>query len=45
VRFGEPMRFSGAWDDEDAVIDRKADEVRQRVQQMVNEGRRSWQPF
>jgi 1-acyl-sn-glycerol-3-phosphate acyltransferase len=45
VRFGEPMRFSGAWDDEDAVIDRKADEVRQRVQQMVDEGRRSWQPF
>lgn len=45
VRFGEPMHFSGAWDDEDAVIDRKADEVRQRVQQMVDEGRRSWQPF
>jgi 1-acyl-sn-glycerol-3-phosphate acyltransferase len=45
VRFGEPMHFSGAWDDEDAVIDRKAEEVRARVQAMVDEGRRSWQPF
>jgi 1-acyl-sn-glycerol-3-phosphate acyltransferase len=45
IRFGEPMRFSGAWDDEDAVIDKKAAEVRDRVQQMVDEGRRSWRPF
>jgi 1-acyl-sn-glycerol-3-phosphate acyltransferase len=45
VIFGEPMRFTGAWDDEDAVIDRKADEVRDRVQHMVDEGRRTWQPF
>ncbi|NUQ75018.1 MAG: acyltransferase family protein [Polyangiaceae bacterium] len=45
ARFGEPMRFSGAWDDEDAVIDRKAEEVRARVQEMIDEGRRSWRPF
>jgi 1-acyl-sn-glycerol-3-phosphate acyltransferase len=37
VRFGEPMRFSGRFDDEDAVIDEKVAAVEARVQSMVDE--------
>jgi len=37
VTFGEPMRFTGAFDD-DAVIDQRVSEVEARVQQMVNDG-------
>jgi hypothetical protein len=38
VRFGEPMRFEGRFDDEDAVLDEKAAAVRGRVQAMIDEG-------
>lgn len=40
VTFGEPLRFSGAHDDEDPVIDRKVEVVRGKVQQMIDEGLR-----
>ena len=39
VRFGEPMRFSGPFDDEDAAIDGKVRVVSARIQEMVDEGR------
>ena len=38
VYFGEPMRFSGPFDDEDAVIDEKVDVVKRKVQAMIDEG-------
>ena len=38
IEFGEPMRFTGPFDDEDPVIQRKVDEVQQTVQRMVDEG-------
>jgi 1-acyl-sn-glycerol-3-phosphate acyltransferase len=38
VHFGEPMRFSGPFDDEDEAIDRKVQLVMQRVQSMINDG-------
>jgi 1-acyl-sn-glycerol-3-phosphate acyltransferase len=38
VYFGEPMYFSGPFDDEDAVIQRKTDEVQGRIQQMIDDG-------
>jgi len=38
VRFGEPMRFEGRFDDEDAVLDEKVAAVRGRVQAMIDEG-------
>ncbi len=38
VYFGEPMHFTGPFDDEDAIIDRKVQAVQDRVQQMINEG-------
>lgn len=41
VAFGAPMQFSGAFDDEDAAIDRKVAEVQGQVQQMVDEGLRA----
>ena len=41
VTFGAPMRFDGPFDDEDAVIDRKAGEVQARVQAMIDEGLRT----
>ena len=41
VHFGEPMRFSGPFDDEDSVIDGKVDAVKKRVQQMIDDGLKS----
>jgi 1-acyl-sn-glycerol-3-phosphate acyltransferase len=41
VHFGEPMRFSGRFDDEDAVIDQKVGEARARIQQMIDAGLRT----
>lgn len=41
VRFGEPMRFEGRFDDEDAVIDEKVAVVRGRIQEMLDEGLRA----
>lgn len=41
LAFGEPMRFSGPFDDEDSVIDRKVDEVQATLQRMIDEGRKA----
>lgn len=38
VTFGEPLRFSGPFDDEDEAIDHKVDVVMQRVQTMIDDG-------
>ena len=38
IYFGEPMHFDGPFDDEDSVIQRKVDQVQDRVQQLVDEG-------
>ncbi len=38
IYFGEPMHFDGPFDDEDSVIQRKVDQVQDRVQQLVGEG-------
>jgi 1-acyl-sn-glycerol-3-phosphate acyltransferase len=40
LRFGEPMRFTGSPDDEDAVLEEKAGRVRAAVQALVDEGLR-----
>jgi 1-acyl-sn-glycerol-3-phosphate acyltransferase len=37
LRFGEPMRFEGPFDDEDEVIDGKVRQVMARVQQIIDE--------
>lgn len=39
--FGEPMRFDGPFDDEDSVIDAKAQAVQDRVQQLIDDGLRA----
>ncbi|HEY3355220.1 MAG TPA: lysophospholipid acyltransferase family protein [Polyangia bacterium] len=39
VTFGEPMRFTGPFDDEDEAIDVKVRQVMERVQAMIAEGR------
>ncbi len=38
IYFGEPMHFDGPFDDEDSIIQRKVDQVQDRVQQLVDEG-------
>ncbi|MCC6747400.1 MAG: acyltransferase family protein [Deltaproteobacteria bacterium] len=38
VTFGEPMRFSGPFDDEDRLIDEKVQTVMNRIQQMLDRG-------
>jgi 1-acyl-sn-glycerol-3-phosphate acyltransferase len=38
VYFGEPMRFEGDADDDDAVIEEKVWLVRQTIQSMINRG-------
>ena len=38
VRFGEPMRFTGSPDDEDAELERKVDEVEAAVRALVDRG-------
>src|ERR671927_592672 len=38
IHFGEPMRFRGSPDDEDAVLEEKVGEVRQAVQRLLDEG-------
>ena len=40
LHFGEPMRFSGRADDEDAELDKQVREVRTTLQGMVNDGLR-----
>jgi hypothetical protein len=41
VYFGKPMHFTGAHDDEDAVIDAKVAEVMAEVQRLIDEGLRA----
>lgn len=41
VHFGKPMHFTGAHDDEDAVIDEKVAQVMAEVQRLIDEGRRA----
>lgn len=38
LRFGEPMRFSGSPNDEDAELERKVKEVRGTIQSMIDRG-------
>jgi 1-acyl-sn-glycerol-3-phosphate acyltransferase len=38
IRFGEPMRFTGSPDDEDAVLERKVGEVERAVRALVERG-------
>lgn len=38
IYFGEPMHFTGPFDDEDEVIDEKVKQVMDRVQSMIDEG-------
>jgi hypothetical protein len=40
VHFGERMQFSGPFDDEDEAIDRKVQEVKDRLQSMIDQGLR-----
>lgn len=41
VYFGEPMKFTGPFDDEDAIIDEKVQQVQGRVQEMIDAGLRA----
>ena len=43
VYFGEPMHFEGPFDDEDAIIDQKVAQVKDRVQSMIDDGLRNRQ--
>lgn len=38
IRFGEPLRFSGSANDEDAELERKVKEVKATIQAMINRG-------
>lgn len=38
IRFGEPMRFSGSPDDDDAVLERKVSEVERAVKALLDRG-------
>src|SRR5690606_32790879 len=38
VYFGDPMRFTGRPDDDDAELERKVKQVRAAIQSMLNEG-------
>ncbi|MBX5483794.1 MAG: acyltransferase family protein [Myxococcaceae bacterium] len=40
IHFGEPMRFSGRADDDDAELDKKVKQVKTTLQAMINEGLR-----
>lgn len=40
IQFGEPMRFTGGADDEDAEIEKKVRQVKATIQAMLNEGLR-----
>lgn len=41
IYFGDPMRFTGRPDDEDAELERKVNQVRAVIQSMLNEGVRT----
>jgi 1-acyl-sn-glycerol-3-phosphate acyltransferase len=38
IIFGEPLRFSGDWNDEDRLIGEKVEEVKQSIRTMIDEG-------
>src|SRR5262249_48375796 len=38
--FGEPMHFEGPFDDEDEIIEEKVQVVKERVQELIDEGLR-----
>jgi 1-acyl-sn-glycerol-3-phosphate acyltransferase len=38
IYFGEPMRFQGDPDDDDAVIEEKVARVKRKIQSMLNRG-------
>jgi 1-acyl-sn-glycerol-3-phosphate acyltransferase len=38
IRYGEPMRFTGSPDDDDAVLERKVNEVKAAVAGLLREG-------
>ena len=41
LHFGEPMRFDGDADDDDAVIEEKVQRVKAKIQSMLNRGLRA----
>jgi len=41
VRFGEPMRFEGSGNEDDATIEEKVDQVKFRIADLIEEGRKS----
>ncbi|MEW5852676.1 MAG: lysophospholipid acyltransferase family protein [Myxococcota bacterium] len=40
VYYGEPMRFEGTGDEEDAVIQRNVDQVKNRIAELIEQGRK-----
>jgi hypothetical protein len=45
LRFGEPLRFEGEPDEEDAVVSKKVEIVKAAIRELVDEGlaaRKSW---
>ncbi len=40
IRFGEPMRFTGDPSEEDASVEKKVEQVKQRIRALIDEGRR-----
>ena len=41
IRFGEPMRFTGDPSEEDASVEKKVEQVKQRIRALIDEGRRA----
>jgi hypothetical protein len=41
IGFGEPMRFTGDPSEEDASIEKKVEQVKQRIRALIDEGRRA----
>jgi 1-acyl-sn-glycerol-3-phosphate acyltransferase len=41
VYYGEPLRFSGSATDEDHVIEKKVEQVKQRIAELIEQGRRA----
>ena len=40
IRFGEPMRFTGDSSEEDAAVEKKVEQVKDRIRALIEEGRR-----
>lgn len=45
VRFGEAMRFEGSGNEDDATIEEKVDQVKFRIADLIEEGRRHLRPL